>query len=164
MRIHTLLVALVACSSGAKHDDAPATPVTPPPAPQAPAPANQPKVTLDTPRGPVTVDVEVVSTPAKIEKGLMYREHLGLDSGMLFLMGKEKDWTFWMHNTLIPLDIIFIRKDMTIAGIAANAEPRTDTLRKVGEPSTFVLEVNGGYCASHGVAAQQKVRFENVQR
>jgi uncharacterized membrane protein (UPF0127 family) len=122
------------------------------------------KVVITTPSGELAVNVEVVSTDAKIERGLMYREHLPPDDGMLFLLPIEKDWAFWMHNTLIPLDIIFIRKDMTIAGIAANAEPRTDTLRKVGEPSTFVLEVNGGYCASHGVAAQQKVRFENVQR
>ena len=163
MRIHILLVALVACSSGAKHDDAPATPATPPPAHEAPPPANQPKVTLDTPRGPVTVEVEVVSTPAKIEKGLMYREHLGLDSGMLFLMGKEKDWTFWMHNTLIPLDMIFITKDMTVAGVVQNAEPKTDTLRMVGAPSLYVLEVNGGYTASHGVIAGAKVRFDNVK-
>ena len=163
MRIHILLVALVACSSGAKHDDAPATPVSPPPAHEAPPPANQPKVTLDTPRGPVTVDVEVVSTPAKIEKGLMYREHLGLDSGMLFLMGKEKDWTFWMHNTLIPLDMIFITKDMTVAGVVQNAEPKTDTLRMVGAPSLYVLEVNGGYTASHGVIAGAKVKFDNVK-
>ena len=161
MRFHLLLVALVACSSGAKHDDAPA--VSPPPASPSPAPANQPKVTLDTPRGPVTVDVEVVSTPAKIEKGLMYREHLGLDAGMLFFMGKEKDWTFWMHNTLIPLDMIFITKDMTVAGVVQNAEPKTDTLRMVGATSLYVLEVNGGYTASHGVIAGAKVRFDNVK-
>jgi uncharacterized membrane protein (UPF0127 family) len=92
----------------------------------------------------------------------MYREHLPPDDGMLFLLPVIKDWAFWMHNTLIPLDIIFIRPDMTIAGIAANAEPETDTLRQVGEPSAYVLEVNGGYCAAHGVAANQKVRFEDV--
>jgi len=164
VRIHILLVALVACSSGAKHDDAPATtPVSPPPPAQQAKPANQPTVTLDTPRGPVTVDVEVVSTPAKIEKGLMYREHLGLDAGMLFLMGKEKDWTFWMHNTLIPLDMIFITKDMKVAGVVQNAEPKTDTLRMVGAPSLYVLEVNGGYTASHGVIAGAKVKFDNVK-
>lgn len=161
----TLLLALslAACSSGAKHDDAPATPVSPPPAAEAPKPANQPKVTLETPRGPVTVDVEIVATPAKIEKGLMYRQYLAPDAGMLFLMGKEKDWTFWMHNTLIPLDMIFITKDMTVAGVVQNAEPKTDTLRTVGAPSLYVLEVNGGYTASHGVIAGAKVRFDNVK-
>ena len=133
----------------------------PPESPKVAAPGAT--VAITTPSGELTVNVEVVSTDAKIERGLMYREHLPPNDGMLFLLPVEKDWAFWMHNTLIPLDIIFIRKDMTIAGIAANAEPRTDTLRKVGEPSVFVLEVNGGYCAQHGVAAQQKVRFEGVR-
>jgi uncharacterized protein len=158
-----LLVACVAvaCSSGAKHDDAPMPP--PAPTPEAPKPANAPKVHLETPRGEITVDVEVVSTPAKIEKGLMYRQYLAPDSGMLFLMGHEKDWTFWMHNTLIPLDMLFITKDMTVAGIVQNAEPKTDTMRTVGAPSLYVLEVNGGYTASKGVIAGAKVRFENVK-
>jgi len=135
----------------------------PPESPKVAAPAGS-KVVITTPSGELTVNVEVVSTDAKIERGLMYREHLPPNDGMLFLLPIEKDWAFWMHNTLIPLDMIFIRKDMTIAGVVANAEPRTDTLRKVGEPSVFVLEVNGGYCAQHGVAAQQKVRFDNVTR
>jgi len=156
------LLALVACSSGSnKHDDAPAMPSTPTEAPK-PA-ANQPKVYLATPRGEVAVTVEVVSTGPKIEKGLMYREHLPPDDGMLFLMGQDKQWTFWMHNTLIPLDMIFIAKDMTVAGVVQNAEPKTDTLRKVDAPSLYVLEVNGGYTASKGVIAGAKVRFENVK-
>lgn len=135
----------------------------PAPTPEAPKPANAPKVHLETPRGEITVDVEVVSTPAKIEKGLMYRQYLAPDSGMLFLMGHEKDWTFWMHNTLIPLDMIFITKDMKVAGIVQNAEPKTDTMRTVGATSLYVLEVNGGYTASKGVIAGAKVRFDNVQ-
>ncbi len=157
------LVVLVACSSGNnnKHDDAP---ITQPTAPEpAKPPANQPKVVLSTPRGDVTVAVEVVATPPLIEKGLMYRQFLAPDAGMLFLMGQEKDWTFWMHNTLIPLDMIFIKKDMTVAGVVQNAEPKTDTLRKVDAPSLYVLEVNGGYTASKGVIAGAKVRFENVK-
>ena len=81
---------------------------------------------------------------------------------MLFLMGQDKQWTFWMHNTLIPLDMIFIKKDMTIAGIVQNAEPKTDTLRKVDGPSLYVLEVNGGWAKSHAVSAGAKVRFENL--
>jgi uncharacterized membrane protein (UPF0127 family) len=158
-----LLVALVACSSGAKHDDAPMTAPTPTPEPTKPA-GPQAKVYLATPHGEVAVNVEVVATPPLIEKGLMYRQFLAPDAGMLFLMGQEKQWTFWMHNTLIPLDMIFIKKDMTIAGVVQNAEPKTDTLRKVDGPSLYVLEVNGGYTASHGVNAGAKVRFENVRQ
>jgi uncharacterized membrane protein (UPF0127 family) len=157
-----LLVALfVACEHDVKHDDAPVIPVTHTPADAA---APGPKVYLGTPKGEVAVSVEVVATEAKIERGLMYRQHMPPDDGMLFMLGVDKDWTFWMRNTLIPLDMIFIRKDLTIAGIVENAEPKTDTLRKVGQPSLYVLEVNGGYTRAHGVVADAKVRFENVGR
>jgi uncharacterized membrane protein (UPF0127 family) len=150
-------------SSTSKRDDEPMTaPAVDPPRGTAPS-APSAKVYLTTPQGEVAVNVEVVATRPKIERGLMYREHMPPDDGMVFLLGDESDHTFWMHNTLIPLDMIFIRKDMTIAGIVQNAEPKTDTPRKVGETSLYVLEVNGGYCASHGVAANAKVRFENVQ-
>jgi uncharacterized membrane protein (UPF0127 family) len=94
----------------------------------------------------------------------MFREHLPPDQGMLFLMREERNHSFWMHNTLIPLDLIFIASDMTIAGIVENAEPRTDTLRDVGKPSLYVLEVNGGFCAAHKIAAGAKVQFERVVR
>ncbi len=120
------------------------------------------KVYLSTPQGDLAVTVEIAATSAKIERGLMFREHLPPDDGMLFLMKDERKWPFWMHNTLIPLDMIFIAKDLTIAGIVENAEPRTDTLREVNAPSLYVLEVNGGYCAAHKVATGAKVRFEGV--
>ena len=133
-------------------------PPTTTPSDRTPAPTS--KVYLQTPSGEIAVDVEVVSTPAKIQQGLMYREHLAPDAGMLFLMGTEYDWEFYMRNTLIPLDMIFITKDMTVAGIVQNAEPRTETLRSVGTPSLYVLEVNGGWTATHGVVPGAKVRFD----
>ena len=117
---------------------------------------------VSTPKGDVPVKVEVVATEPKIEKGLMYRQHLPTDSGMLFVMGREKQWSFWMRNTLIPLDMIFISKDMTIAGIVENAEPLTESLRQVDKTSSYVLEVNGGFTRSAGIVAGAQVRFENV--
>lgn len=136
----------------------------PPPKPTpGDSPAAKPaRVILGTPRGDVTVDVEVVNTWPKIEKGLMYREHLPPEAGMLFMMGYESDHAFYMRNTLIPLDMIFIKKDMTIGGIVENAEPQTETLRRTGVKTLYVLEVNGGYTRSHGVIAGAKVTFENV--
>ena len=156
----TALVFACGCEHDTKPrvaDDAP----TPMPKP-ADARTDGPRVYLSTPRGEVAVDVEVVATEPKIEKGLMYRQHLPPDDGMLFVLGVEKNWTFWMRNTLIPLDMIFIRKNLTVAGVVENAEPKTDTLRQVNEPSLFVLEVNGGYTRSHGVIKDAKVRFERV--
>jgi len=160
-----LLVAILGgCSSGNKHDDgATVPPQSQPRDATAVAPTTpMPKVYLSTPQGDITVNVEIAATPAKIERGLMFREHLPTDSGMLFLMNEERSWPFWMRNTLIPLDMIFIAKDLTIAGIVENAEPRTETLREVKPPSLYVLEVNGGYCAAHKVATGTKVRFEGV--
>jgi uncharacterized protein len=152
----------MACST-AKHDDAAPPVQVQQEAASQQRPVNGPKVVLAGSAGDVTVDVEVVSTEAKIERGLMYRQHMPPDDGMLFLLGETKDWKFWMRNTLIPLDMIFIRPDLTIAGIVQNAEPKTDTLRTVGEPSAYVLEVNGGWTAAHGVKKDTKVRFEHVQ-
>src|SRR5438046_1439286 len=135
---------------------------TPADAREAQAPTNLPKVFVESQAGEVQVNVDVVATEAKIEKGLMYREHLGLDSGMLFMMGSEREWSFWMRNTLIPLDMLFIGKDKKVVGIVENAEPRTETLRQVGKPSFYVLEVNGGWAKSYQIKAGAKVRFENV--
>ena len=148
-------LALVGCSSrpAAKHDDAPT--VRPP--------TEGPKVVITGDQGELVVSVEVVSTPATIERGLMWREYLAPDAGMLFLMpGEERDWSFWMRNTLIPLDMIFITGSMTIAGIVENAEPRTETERKAGAPSRYVLEVNGGWSATHHVKPGARVRFVGV--
>jgi uncharacterized membrane protein (UPF0127 family) len=152
-----VLALVVACSNGSKRDDAP--PMT---THDSPAQAATPTVSIATSKGDATVSVEIVSTAPKIERGLMYREHLPPDGGMLFLMGKEHDWAFYMRNTLIPLDMIFITRDFTVAGIVENAEPKTETLRKVDKPSLYVLEVNGGWAAAHHVTAGAKVRFDGV--
>lgn len=113
--------------------------------------------------GEIVVSAEVVSSPATIQRGLMYRTHLPPDEGMLFLMGFEDDHTFWMHNTMIPLDLIFIGKDMKVAGVVARATPRTDDRRSVGKPSLYVLEVNGGWAAAHGVGPGAAVRWDGVE-
>jgi uncharacterized protein len=158
-----LLVIAAACSTSGKREEA--TKMSPPPdqpPPAAPEVA-QPRVHINTPNGAITVRVEVVSTPPTIQRGLMYRQHLPLDAGMIFLMEEERDHTFYMRNTLIPLDMIFIGRDLTIAGIVENAEPKTETLRSVGKPSLYVLEVNGGWTRSHQVVPGAKVQFERVK-
>jgi uncharacterized membrane protein (UPF0127 family) len=133
------------------------------PSPTTPAPSDKrATVRFTGAKGQAVVTAEVVSTPATIERGLMYRQHLPPDDGMLFLMGEERQHVFWMHNTLIPLDMIFIGKDMKVAGVVANATPQTDDHREVDAVSLYVLEVNGGWSASHGVAAGAVVSFEGV--
>lgn len=153
-----LLLVAAACDKGqSRRDDGKLE--QPPPSPN---PATQPTVKLASPDGELVVKVEVVAQGPLLQKGLMYREHLAPDAGMLFLMGVETDHAFYMRNTLIPLDMIFITKDLTVAGVVENAEPRTETLRRVYKTSLYVLEVNGGWTASHHVGVGTRVRFENV--
>jgi uncharacterized protein len=126
---------------------------------QPPRPA---RIFLETPTGFIEVASEVVASPAKVTQGLMYRDHLDPNTGMLFLMGADDDWAFYMRNTLIPLDMIFITHDLEIAGIVENAEPHTETLRRVGRKSRYVLEVSGGWTSAHQVFPGARVRFEGV--
>ena len=117
-----------------------------------------PTISIATPWSEATITVEVVTTRAEIERGLMWRDHLPYDVGMLFLMGKDAVWSFWMRNTFIPLDMIFITRDLTVAGVVANAQPCTETLRSIHKPSSYVLETNGGWAATHQITAGAKVR------
>jgi uncharacterized membrane protein (UPF0127 family) len=126
-------------------------------------PAAQPLVVLEPPgRDPVTVRVEIARSYAETRRGLMFREELAPDAGMLFLFRRPREQTFWMLNTPIPLDMIFIGSDMRVLGVVENAEPRSGEERGVDGDSQFVLEVNGGFARAHGIGAGTRVRFEHV--
>jgi uncharacterized membrane protein (UPF0127 family) len=132
------------------------------PAPAHEAPASPPRVLLESKggrRSPVTV--EIVRTEAERARGLMHRASLGTDAGMLFIFEETGDHAFWMKNTLIPLDMIFIGEDGRVTGIVARAAPGSLEPR-LGGPSRFVLEVNGGWAEAHGISAGDTVRFEGV--
>ncbi len=103
--------------------------------------------------------VELADTPAKQARGLMYRTGLDRDGGMIFPFPFPRDAAFWMRNTLIPLDIIFIRADGTIARIAANAVPESLDLIEAGEPVSAVLEIAGGGAAARGIVAGDHVSW-----
>jgi uncharacterized membrane protein (UPF0127 family) len=92
----------------------------------------------------------------------MFREKLADDEGMLFVFPASAVQSFWMKNTLIPLDMIFIGEDLTVVGVVERAEPHSLTPRYVPTPSRYVLEVNGGWSAARGVAAGDRVRFEGL--
>jgi uncharacterized protein len=123
----------------------------------------QPRVVLLPPGAdPVIVRVEVARTEEERRRGLMFRTHLDDDAGMLFLFERPQQLTFWMRNTEIPLDMIFIQPSMRILGIVENAEPRTDSTRSVPGESQYVLEVNAGFSRRHGLAGGTALRFEGV--
>lgn len=116
-------------------------------------------VTVRTDAGPVTFQAEIADSPAERNRGLMFRTDLAEDEGMLFIFPAEAQQSFWMKNTLIPLDMIFIRADRTILGIVENAEPETLDNRSVRGFSQYVLEIRGGLSAELGIEAGQRVEF-----
>lgn len=109
------------------------------------------------PEAGVSVDAELAKTDAENERGLMYRTAMGEDEGMFFFLGERKVQTFWMHNTCIPLDMLFVDDDGTIVGVVESAPVLDDGVREVGCPSRFVLEVNAGWVRRHHVKPGQRV-------
>jgi uncharacterized membrane protein (UPF0127 family) len=105
------------------------------------------------------VEAEVVRSEHDTMRGLMYRKSLGEDRGMLFDLRVRDDHKFWMHNTCIPLDLLYVDEDGLIVGIVENAPTLDDESRGVGCPSRYVLEVNAGWARRHGVRAGQKMTF-----
>ena len=101
--------------------------------------------------------VEVARTPEEQARGLMFRESLADDRGMIFPFDPPQNASFWMRNTLIPLDMIFIRADGTIARIAANTVPHSLDPVPAGEPVVAVLEIRGGRAAELGIRAGDRV-------
>jgi len=110
-----------------------------------------------TPAGRTKLQVEVADTPATRERGLMYRKSLAPDRGMLFDFKAPQPVAFWMHDTLIPLDLVFIRADGTVLSIARNARPMDETPISSGGPIRGVLEIAGGRAAQIGVLPGDRI-------
>jgi len=103
------------------------------------------------------VGAELASKPNEVERGLMYRKAMADDHGMLFRLSERRVHTFWMHNTCISLDMLFIDDDGTIVGISEAAHPLDDSIRQVACPSAWVLEVNAGWSRKYGIKPGQKM-------
>lgn len=107
-----------------------------------------------------TISVEVADTPLKQMKGLMFRDKLDADAGMLFIFRSEKPRSFWMKNTTIPLDLIFLSANGTIIDIKENFEP-CETLvcpsYRSQAPAQHVVEVNAGFASENDIQVGHKV-------
>lgn len=101
--------------------------------------------------------VEMAVTPEEIQQGLMFRQELAPDAGMLFDFGMTRQASMWMKNTLIPLDMLFILEDGRVIAIARNAQP--GSLRSIGPgvPVRAVLEIPGGRAKELGIEPGDKV-------
>jgi len=111
-----------------------------------------------------TYYVEYADTEEERSRGLMWRDTLQDDEGMLFLYNQETTPSFWMKNTLIPLDMLFIGSDLIVKHIVANTEPCKATAKKcdfykADEPIQYVLEINGGQTENRGIKEGDSVSF-----
>lgn len=140
-----------------------------PPAPRATTCPEDPTGPLELPRGTVTfteapgrpkVEVELARDDPSRTRGLMYRTSMPEDHGMLFSWDDERIRSFWMRNTCLPLDMLFIAKDGTIVGILEQVPTLNLAPRQVPCPAAHVLELNAGYARRHGVAVGTKVQIQ----
>jgi len=110
----------------------------------------------------VEIEVEVADTPKEKEIGLMNREFLDEDKGMLFVFSEEDRRTFWMKNTLIPLDIIFLDRNKRIVDIIENTTPcYEDPCELYNSVGMYVIEVNAGFSKKNNLSIGDIVKFIN---
>lgn len=109
------------------------------------------------------VDIEIADNDSETQYGMMYRKHMDPNTGMLFLMKDERLQSFYMKNTYVSLDIIYVNSDFEVVSIQRKAEPlNTRSLPSEG-PALYVLEVIGGFSDTHGIDKGDKIYFERTQ-
>lgn len=106
------------------------------------------------------IQIEIVKTEDEIMRGLMNRDSMRRDRGMLFVFEQEQDRNFWMKNTRIPLDIIFIDRDKRIRYIAEHTTPYSTNPIPSFYPARYVLEVNAGFCKDHRIRAGVLIDYQ----
>ncbi|MBS0234803.1 MAG: DUF192 domain-containing protein [Proteobacteria bacterium] len=129
--------------------------------PAASAKMRQDRLTIASANGSATHSfaIEVAATEKEKALGLMFRTELSDGQGMLFPYAAERNLQMWMHNTYIPLDMLFIRADGTIARIEERAEPLSDRVISSGSPVLAVLEIPGGAAGRLGIKTGDKVSY-----
>ena len=130
----------------------------------APAAAGLEPLTIVTASGRHAFQVEVMRTPDQRARGLMHRQFMPADRGMLFDFKQVEPVAMWMQNTYISLDMLFIRADGTVARIAERAEPLSTRTIPSGEPVLSVLEVNAGIAEKLGIKPGDKVEHALFKR
>jgi uncharacterized membrane protein (UPF0127 family) len=108
----------------------------------------------------IKLDIEIAETDEERAQGLMYRQSMGGTQGMLFIFETERPQSFWMKNTYIPLDIIFIDKDFRIVDQYLGADPKSNKSIRSRRPATYVLEVNAGFCRAYNTGPGMTVKME----
>lgn len=112
--------------------------------------------------GNATVKAEIADTPLKQMRGLMFRKSLGTNDGMIFTFGSDDYYGFWMMNTSIPLDMIWLNSSKQVVYIQKDAQPCTITscpVYRPNAPGQYVLEVNEGFADAHSIRVGTKAQF-----
>ncbi len=107
----------------------------------------------------VHINIEVADDESQRMQGLMNRSFMSNDQGMLFIFEVEEPQGFWMKNTIIPLDIIYVNAKKEIVSIAEDTQPFSEQSLPSKGPAIYVVEVNGGFCAQYGITAGYKIDF-----
>lgn len=110
------------------------------------------------------LEIEIADNEYETQTGLMYRESLGKNHGMLFIFPDVGMHSFYMKNTQIPLDLMFIREDMTIATIAERAQPMDEASISSGVPVKYVLEVNAGHVEANGIQPGDMISYQRSNK
>jgi uncharacterized membrane protein (UPF0127 family) len=110
------------------------------------------------------IEAELALTDPDRERGLMFRRTLSDTEGMLFVFAEPSPHTFWMKNTLIPLDMLFIDANSRVLGVVERAEPLTLSGRSVPGDSLYVLELPGGWCAERHIGAGSTMHFAEASQ
>jgi uncharacterized membrane protein (UPF0127 family) len=106
-----------------------------------------------------TIDVALADNDKKRSQGLMDVRNLPSDKGMLFIFDENQPRSFWMANTPLSLDIIFVNADFEIVRIHNNAKPYSEKSFASEKPAKYVIETNGGFCIAHDIQEGEKVSF-----
>ncbi len=105
------------------------------------------------------IDIEIADTDSSRARGLMYRTQLAESQGMLFIFPDEQPRSFWMHNTPLPLDMIFVNANGQIVTILKNTAPFDDSKYDSPAPAKYVIEVNAGYTEKYHITVGDRIRW-----
>lgn len=107
------------------------------------------------------IDIEKAETDVERIQGLMFRKSMPEEQGMLFLFEQSEQQGFWMRNTYIPLDIIYVDENNVITTIHENAKPLDEKSLPSNGPAKYVVEVNGGYAKKYGIKVGDKISWQS---
>lgn len=113
-------------------------------------------------KGGARFELEVADEPWEEMRGLMFRREMAKGWGMVFVFADEAPRSFWMKNTLMPLDMVFVRADGVVDSVVASAEPLSLTPRRSAGPAKYVVELANGAAATAGIVAGRRLVFDNL--